>query len=95
MPPDESAYPADWARIARKDLSRVRKLLDVDHPDAAGFYLQQAMEKYLKAFLLSKKWKLKRTHDLDAQAGPIRPTFHVSRWSRITVSSCRYRSCAE
>ena len=34
-------------------------------PDAAGFYLQQAMEKYLKAFLLSKKWKLKRTHDLE------------------------------
>ena len=31
----------------------------------AGYHLQQAVEKYLKGFLLSKGWKLKRIHDLE------------------------------
>ena len=30
------------------------------------FCLQQAVEKFLKAFLLSKGWKLRRIHNLDA-----------------------------
>ena len=66
MPPDNSTYPDDWARIAEKNLARVGKLLDTDDPDAAGLCLRQAIEKYLKAFLLAKKWKLKGTHDLEA-----------------------------
>jgi len=65
MPPKESYYPSDWVRIAEKDLSRVRLLLEGDDPDAAGFYLQQAVEKFLKAFLLSKGWMLERIHDLE------------------------------
>lgn len=36
-----------------------------DH-EAAGFYRQQAVEKFLKAFLLSKGWKLDRIHDLQS-----------------------------
>ena len=32
----------------------------------AAFCLQQAVEKFLKAFLLSKGWKLRRIHDLEA-----------------------------
>ncbi len=66
MPRSESLYPADWLRIAEKDLRRVYDLLDLQDPEAAGFYLQQAVEKFLKAFLLSKGWKLKRIHDLEA-----------------------------
>lgn len=62
---DESLYPADWKRIAEKDLERVRILLAAHDPAAAGFYLQQVVEKLLKAFLLSKGWKLRRTHDLE------------------------------
>jgi HEPN domain-containing protein len=65
MPREESLYPADWLRIAEKDLGRVVHLLNVYDPDAAGFYLQQAVEKYLKAFLLSKGWRLERIHDLE------------------------------
>lgn len=65
MPPKESLYPADWLRIAEKDLRRVDHLLDADDPEAAGFYLQQAVEKFLKAFLLSRGWELKRIHDLE------------------------------
>ncbi len=61
----ESLYPADWLRIAEKDYVRVEYLLKAHDPEAAGFYLQQAIEKFLKAFLLSKGWQLQRIHDLE------------------------------
>jgi HEPN domain-containing protein len=66
MPREESRYPTDWLRIAEKDLGRVEHLLDVKDAEAAGFFLQQAVEKFLKAFLLSKGWELERIHDLEA-----------------------------
>lgn len=66
MPGEESLYPGDWLRIAEKDLQRVPRLLSADDPEAAGFYLQQAVEKFFKAFLLSKGWRLRRIHSLDA-----------------------------
>ena len=62
---EESLYPADWLRIAEKDLGRVKHLLAVHDLEAAGFFLQQAVEKFLKAFLLSKGWELERIHDLE------------------------------
>ncbi len=62
----ESLYPADWLRIAERDLKRVELLLDKGDPDLAGFCLQQAVEKFLKAFLLSQGWQLRRIHNLDA-----------------------------
>lgn len=34
--------------------------------DGAGFFLQQAIEKYLKAFLLGRGWKLKKVHTLQS-----------------------------
>ena len=63
---EDSLYPQDWLRIAEKDLGRAELLLNSDDPDAAGFYLQQSIEKYLKAFLLAHGWSLKRSHDLEA-----------------------------
>jgi HEPN domain-containing protein len=66
MAPRESSNPSDWLRIANKDLDRVYRLLDDDDPEAAGFYLQQSVEKFLKAFLLSRGWRLERIHDLEA-----------------------------
>ena len=66
MPRKESLYPADWLRVAEKDLERVDHLLDIPDPEAAGFFLQQAVEKFLKAFPLSKGWELQRIHDLEA-----------------------------
>lgn len=63
---EESLYPGDWLRIAEKDLGRVERMLATGDPEAAGFYLQQAVEKFLKAFLLSKGWELERIHDLEA-----------------------------
>ena len=66
MPRKESLYPADWLRIAEKDLQRAEHLLAIHDAEAAGFYLQQAVEKFLKAFLLANGWKLERIHDLEA-----------------------------
>ncbi len=66
MPHEESLYPSDWIRIAEKDLKRVNGLLDEHDPELAGFCLQQAVEKFLKAFLLSQGWRLRKIHDLGA-----------------------------
>lgn len=66
MPPKESRYPKDWLSLAEKDLVRVRRSLRDKDPALAAFCLQQAVEKFLKAFLLSKGWTLRRIHDLEA-----------------------------
>ncbi|KYK35776.1 MAG: hypothetical protein AYK18_12725 [Theionarchaea archaeon DG-70] len=61
----ESLYPRDWMRIAEKDLKRVDRLLADNDVELAGFCLQQAMEKFLKSYLLSQGWQLRRIHNLD------------------------------
>lgn len=65
MSPKESIYPRDWFRIAEKDFKRAQQLLKLEDPEGAGYNLQQAVEKYMKGFLLSKGWQLKRVHDLE------------------------------
>ncbi|MFO7903381.1 MAG: HEPN domain-containing protein [Planctomycetota bacterium] len=65
MPRSESTYPNDWCRIAEKDLWRAHHLLKEDDAEGAGFFLQQGIEKLLKAFLLQRGWTLKRVHDLE------------------------------
>lgn len=35
MPHEESLYPADWLRIAEKDLGRVENLLGIQDPEAS------------------------------------------------------------
>ncbi|MBT9138597.1 MAG: hypothetical protein DDT31_01166 [Syntrophomonadaceae bacterium] len=60
----ESLYPKDWIEKAEKDLHRVKVLLAEDDTEGAGFHLQQAIEKYLKGYLLSKGWKLEYVHSL-------------------------------
>ncbi len=61
---EESLYIEDWLKIARKDLHRVKRNLEDHDAESAGFYLQQSLEKYLKAFLLKHGWKLKKIHAL-------------------------------
>lgn len=60
----ESRHPEDWLERAYRDLNRVRVLLDVGDSEGAGFHLQQALEKALKAFLLNQGILPRRTHDL-------------------------------
>jgi HEPN domain-containing protein len=54
MPRRESRYPNDWLALAEKDLQRVTRSLRDKDPELAAFCLQQAVEKFLKAYLLSK-----------------------------------------
>lgn len=65
MPHEESSYPSEWVQIAEKDLNRFRQMLALDDPGASAFFLQQATEKFLKAFLLSRGWRLQKIHDLE------------------------------
>lgn len=65
MSRDEAESSSDWVDIAEKDWGRALRLWDED-PELAGFCLQQAVEKFLKAFLLAHGWELRRIHALDA-----------------------------
>jgi HEPN domain-containing protein len=64
MPDKESFIPKDWLKKAEEDLKGAEILLKEGSLGIAGFLLQQAAEKYLKGYLLSKGWELKRIHDL-------------------------------
>ena len=61
---EESLYSKDWFLKAMQDAKRVEILLNANDLEGAAFHLQQAIEKYLKGYLLSRGWKLKRTHNL-------------------------------
>lgn len=59
----DSLYPLDGLNVAEKDWKRAtQRLIEGDIEDAA-FRLQQALEKYLKAFLLVHGWELQKTHE--------------------------------
>jgi HEPN domain-containing protein len=57
----------DWHRFAGEDLSAARQLMvsGMFHHQAC-LLCQQSTEKYLKAYLLSKGWRLVKTHELSA-----------------------------
>lgn len=60
----DSLLPEDWKRTARKDWNRMKLHLSVGDAEAAGFFLQQSLEKYLKSFLLQHGWQLRKIHAL-------------------------------
>jgi HEPN domain-containing protein len=62
----DSLSPPDWFKIARKDWTRIHYMLEKEDAEAAAVFLQQSLEKYLKAFLLQGGWKLRKIHELDA-----------------------------
>jgi len=73
-------------------LAKNEDKLKAEDAEAASFFLQQSLEKYLKAFLLNKGWKLKKIHELDAllnDAVKFDPTLS-SFYSLCEVISCYY-----
>lgn len=64
MKENESKLPEDWFTIADRDLRRVEIMLSAADLADAGVHLQQAIEKYLKGYLLSRGWELERIHNL-------------------------------
>ncbi len=66
-----SDRPRDLLALAEKDYQSALILAHADDPqiDAAGFHLQQAVEKSLKAWLALKGIDYPRTHDLNPLLG--------------------------
>lgn len=62
---EESRYPQDWFRIGDRELKRAHNLLHLGDLEGAGVNIQQAIEKYLKGYLLGRGWELRRIHDLE------------------------------
>jgi len=63
--------PRDLLMLAERDYQAALILAHADEPqpDAAGFHLQQAVEKSLKAWLALKGIDYPRTHDLNPLLG--------------------------
>jgi len=80
--PQEALIPKEWLGIARKDWRRIGRNLRDRDAEAAAFFLQQSLEKYLKAFLLGHQWKLRKIHELDAlldEAAKHQPDLEIFR----------------
>jgi len=56
----------DWVFFADKDLQAAEIIINDEYPltNIAAFHCQQAIEKYLKAYIIEKKGSLTRIHDL-------------------------------
>jgi len=64
---NKDEYIKLWIKKADGDLKVARRELQTEDPvlDAVCFHLQQAVEKYLKAFLTIFLKKIERTHNLE------------------------------
>ncbi|MGB9633134.1 MAG: HEPN domain-containing protein [Chloroflexaceae bacterium] len=66
MSATESSLPDDWFDHGDLDLQAAEILLMQGGPlSIVAFHLQQAIEKYLKGFLLAWGWPLRRVHDVE------------------------------
>ncbi len=62
----DANLPAEWFAQGDLDIQAVEILLAQNGPlEIVAFHLQQAVEKYLKGFLLASGWNLRRIHDLE------------------------------
>lgn len=66
MTPALKAYVEAWVAKAEHDLISAQRLLEIEPMilDNACFHCQQAVEKYLKAYLIYKGLDVERTHDI-------------------------------
>ena len=55
----------EWFTRAQKDLAEAEFLLEQQRPlESVALFIQQAVEKYLKGFLIHYGWELEKIHDL-------------------------------
>ncbi len=68
MKNQKTEYIKNWLIKANEDIDVIVQL-SVEHPEnytsAISFHSQQAIEKFLKAFLIYKDIEFERTHDVD------------------------------
>ena len=60
----DSLHPPDWRESAAKHWHRIDVMLADGDAEAAAFFLQQSLEKYLKGYLLVRGWALRKIHQL-------------------------------
>jgi HEPN domain-containing protein len=67
MPGKESLLPLDWFDKGRRDIETIELLLaHGGDAEIMASHIEQAIEKYLKGYLLGHGWTLERIHDLPA-----------------------------
>ena len=60
------ALAKDWLEKGRHDFEMAQLLYkEQGYTDIIAFLIQQAVEKYLKGFLIYHGWKLRKIHDLE------------------------------
>ena len=73
------ALAKGWLEKGRHDFEMAQLLYkDQGYTDTIAFLVQQAVEKYLKGFLIYHGWRLRKIHDLEAllsEAIKIDPSF--------------------
>lgn len=67
MPRSDAELPRPWFDQGELDLEAAEILISVDDSPlpVVAFHLQQAIEKYLKGYLIATGWTLQRIHDLE------------------------------
>jgi HEPN domain-containing protein len=61
----DEANPQDWFLLARERLSAADVLYAQSGSTYSGIeILHEAVERYLKGFLIAKAWRLRKVHDL-------------------------------
>ena len=62
----KSQLVEEWVERGKRDLETAKVLISrVDYYDIILFHVHQAVEKYIKGFLIYHGWKLKKIHDLE------------------------------
>ena len=87
--------PLAWRSLADADLSRARRRVAEEDFSDGLVHLQQAAEKYLKAWLVGRAWTLRRTHDLPALVVSLREFGHDADWFLPTAESLSLSYLAE
>lgn len=66
MTPAFKTYVEAWFNKAEHDLISTQRLLEIEPMilDNACFHCQQAIEKYLKGYLIYNGFEIERTHDV-------------------------------
>ena len=83
----EPGSPADWMRFARSDLAIARGTTEDDALlETLCFHAQQAVEKSLKAILLSQELQFPRTHNLKILLNRL-PETMVLPWNSADVAA--------
>jgi HEPN domain-containing protein len=91
-------YLTRWLKMADRDLrvadNELHTLSGDVVTEAVCFHAQQAVEKYLKSFLIAKQVKFPRTHNLEVLqelCGPADPEFSTLDLTRLSYYAVEVR----